>query len=250
MSKTRKYTELTILVALIILLWAFIVEIFNLPSYYMPTPTEFATYLINFFQNGNLSEHIMVTMQEVFIGSIAGIGIGMVLGYLIAKSELFNHLFMPIVLIMQISPKISIAPLFILWFGLGMQSKIALVALVVSFPIMINECTAMKQIDKNYINLMKVLKATRWQIFKKVELPNALSAVLSGIKIAVTQAITAAVIGEMMGAKSGLGYLLTNGSEMYDLNMILSSVFILSLIGLFLYYVFQFIEQKTLSWKS
>lgn len=250
MSRTKKYMELTLIVIGLIALWSAAVKIFQIPEYYLPAPSAFLAYLINFFQTGNLMKHIIVTMQEVLVGTAIGIGIGMLCGYLIAKSELCNHLFMPIVLIMQISPKISIAPLFILWFGLGLQSKIALVALVVSFPIMINESTAIKQIDKDFRNMMQILKASRWQIFKKLEFPCAMNAVLSGIKVAVTQAITAAVIGEMMGAKSGLGYLLTNGSEMYDLNMILSSVFILSLIGLCLYYLFQMIEDKALSWKA
>lgn len=156
---------------------------------------------------------------------------------------------MPLILIIQIAPKISLAPLFILWFGLGIQSKIALVILVVSFPIMVNQYTAFKQIDIRYIELLKILKASKFQKFISLELPFAFSAIISGIKVSVTQAITAAVIGEMMGAKSGLGYLLTYGNEMYDINIILSSVITLSIIGLVLYYMATYIEKKVLYWR-
>ncbi len=108
--------------------------------------------------------------------------------------------------------------------GLGIESKAALVILVVSFPIMINEVSAIRSIEDNVYNLMKVLKASKWQTFCKIEVPYSIEMMLSGIKLALTQAMTGAVIGEMIGAKAGLGYLLTLGSETYDIKMILNAV--------------------------
>ncbi|MCI8270775.1 MAG: ABC transporter permease [Erysipelotrichaceae bacterium] len=249
MKKSKIYIELCALVIALIALWQAITVIFDIPSYYLPSPVEFFTYFSQFLQTGKLASHISTTLYEVFIGTFWGIVVGMVLGYFIAKSKVLEHLLMPLLLIMQISPKISIAPLFILWFGLGLTSKVALVILVVSFPIMIAESSALKKINSGYTELMNIWHANKWQVFTRVELPCACHEVISGIKIAVTQAITSAVIGEMMGAKAGLGYLLTNGAEMYDLNMILSSIFLLSLLGLFLYEICQVVERKVLYWK-
>lgn len=99
-------------------------------------------------------------------------------------------------------------------------------------------------------SLMKVLKASRWQVFSKVELPYSLEIMLSGVKLALTQAMTGAVIGEMIGAKAGLGYLLTLGSETYDIKLILNAVILLSLIGLLLYFISELIEHKVLYWKD
>ena len=121
--------------------------------------------------------------------------------------------------------------------GLGIESKAALVILVVSFPIMINEVSAIRSIEDNVYNLMKVLKASKWQTFCKIEVPYSIEMMLSGIKLALTQAMTGAVIGEMIGAKAGLGYLLTLGSETYDIKMILNAVILLSVIGLALYLI-------------
>ena len=139
--------------------------------------------------------------------------------------------------------------LFILWMGLGIESKAALVILVVSFPIMINEVSAIRSIEDNVYNLMKVLKASKWQTFCKIEVPYSIEMMLSGIKLALTQAMTGAVIGEMIGAKAGLGYLLTLGSETYDIKMILNAVILLSVIGLALYLISELIEKKALYWK-
>lgn len=133
--------------------------------------------------------------------------------------------------------------------GLGIESKAALVILVVSFPIMINEVSAIRSIEDNVYNLMKVLKASKWQTFCKIEVPYSIEMMLSGIKLALTQAMTGAVIGEMIGAKAGLGYLLTLGSETYDIKMILNAVILLSVIGLALYLISELIEKKALYWK-
>lgn len=249
MKKLRLYVELCGICIFIIVCWQFITSVFHVPSYYFPTPHVFFSYFLNMMKTGQIWNHILTTLYEIVVGTGIGILVGMVIGYLIAKSKIIEHLLMPLLLIMQISPKISIAPLFILWFGLGLNSKAALVILVVSFPIIIAQSRALKNIHAGYTELMQVLRANAWQTFYKVELPCACHEVLSGIKVALTQAITAAVIGEMMGSKAGLGYLLTNGAEMYDLNMILSSIFLLSLIGLLFYYICQAIERKLLYWK-
>lgn len=247
--RVNKFIKYMFIILALLLVWWGIVVLFKVPSYIMPTPLYFLNYLFDYIIYGEMIHHIMTTLYEVLAGTALGIVLGMVIGYLVAKSQVINHLLMPLILIFQISPKISIAPLFILWFGLGLTSKIVLVVLVVSFPIIVNESNALKSINKDYIYLMRILKANRLQFFLKLELPFALSAVLSGIKVSVTQAMTGAVIGEMMGAKSGLGYLLTYGSEMFDINIILSSVIVLSIIGMILYSLFDQIEKKTLYWR-
>ncbi len=115
---------------------------------------------------------------------------------------------------------------------------------------MVNEVTAIRSIEEDAYNLMKVLKGSKWQVFRYIELPYSLEMLLSGIKLALTQAMTGAVIGEMIGVKAGLGYLLTLGSETYDIKMILNAVILLSFIGLALYMISEWIEKRALFWKS
>ena len=234
---------------LFLIVWELYIRIFHVPNYLLPGPAELANSMVKLFVSGDVMKHIRVTMEEILVGTAIGIVIGLVLGYIMAKIRFIERLIMPFVIIIQTAPKISLAPLFILWMGLGIESKAALVILVVSFPIMINEVSAIRSIEDNVYNLMKVLKASKWQIFCKIEVPYSIEMMLSGIKLALTQAMTGAVIGEMIGAKAGLGYLLTLGSETYDIKMILNAVILLSVIGLALYLISELIEKKALYWK-
>lgn len=234
---------------ILLIVWELYIRIFQVPNYLLPGPADLFLSMVKLFTAGGVMKHIAVTMEEILVGTTIGIAIGLVLGYIMAKIRFIERLVMPFVIIVQTAPKISLAPLFILWMGLGIESKAALVILVVSFPIMINEVSAIRSIEDNVYNLMKVLKASRWQVFRHIELPYSVEMMLSGIKLALTQAMTGAVIGEMIGAKAGLGYLLTLGSETYDIKMILNAVILLSIIGLALYLVSEFIERKALYWK-
>lgn len=249
-QKYRKVILPVIIFPILIVIWELYIKVFNVPDYLLPRPLDLLKSMITLFQSGEVTRHILITLQEIFVGTAIGILIGLVLGYIMAKIKIIERLVMPFVIIVQTAPKISLAPLFILWMGLGIESKAALVIMVVSFPIMINEVTAIRSIDENAYNLMKVLKANRWQIFSQLEAPYSLEMLLSGIKLALTQAMTGAVIGEMIGAKAGLGYLLTLGNETYDIRLILNAVILLSMIGLLLYIVSGFIERKALFWKT
>lgn len=248
MNAKKIYRPL-ILIAVLLVFWQYAVGFFEVPAHILPTPLSLLDYTYVSLTQSDLMKHITITLKEVLIGTFYGILLGIVLGYGIAKSKFIDRLLTPLVLIVQIAPKISLAPLFILWFGLGMTSKIALVILVVSFPVMVTQSTALRTIDKNYIDFMKVIHANKWQQFISVELPYSLKSVLSGVKVSVTQGLTGAVIGEMMGAQAGLGYLLTYGSEMYDIQIILSSVVILSILGIALYYIADFAEKKLVFWE-
>lgn len=244
----RKYRKIilpALFLPLFLIVWELYIRLFHVPNYLLPGPAELADSMVKLFVSGDIMKHIRVTMEEILMGTV----IGLILGYIMAKIRFIERLIMPFVIIIQTAPKISLAPLFILWMGLGIESKAALVILVVSFPIMINEVSAIRSIEDNVYNLMKVLKASKWQTFCKIEVPYSIEMMLSGIKLALTQAMTGAVIGEMIGAKAGLGYLLTLGSETYDIKMILNAVILLSVIGLALYLISEFVEKKALYWK-
>jgi len=237
-------------IPIVLVIWELYIIIFKVPNYLLPDPYNFFLAMIEFFKTGDMFYHIWVTLKEIFIGTFWGILIGITLGYVLAKVEFLEKLVMPFVIIVQTAPKISLAPLFILWMGLGIESKVALVILVVSFPVMTNEVLAVRSIEKNIYDLMKILKGNAWQRFFKIEMPFSGEMLISGMKLAVTQAMIGAVIGEMIGAKAGLGYLVVLGGENYNINLILSAVILLSLLGLILYELFDVLEKKILSWKD
>lgn len=249
MSKYGRKTSLIIVTFIVFLvLWQAYVSVFHVPVQILPGPSLFFSKFLNILQMGDMGTHIGMTLYEIAVGFVIGCLLGLVFGYLLAKSVLLERLFTPYIVLAQIAPKISIAPLFLLWFGLGATSKVALVILVVFFPIMVNTIIGIRSVEKNMQDLLHILKANAWQRFYSVEIPYSLPSILSGVKVSTTYAITGAVIGEMIGAKAGLGYLVILGSETYDINMILTAVILLSVMGLLLYLLSGYAEKKLLRW--
>ncbi|WP_240414160.1 ABC transporter permease [Paenibacillus periandrae] len=242
--------SLLVLATLIVFigLWQAYVSVFHIPVQILPGPLLFLSKFLNIMAMGDMSTHIGLTLYEIFVGFLIGCVLGLLFGYLLAKSVLLERMFTPYIVLVQIAPKISIAPLFLLWFGLGATSKIALVMLVVFFPIMVNTIVGIRSVESNMQDLLHILKANRWQRFWTVEIPYSLPSIMSGVKVSTTYAITGAVIGEMIGAKAGLGYLVILGSETYDINLILTAVLILSVIGLVLYLLSNLLEKRLLRW--
>lgn len=248
----NKYGRKALLVGLTFILfiglWQAYVSISHVPEHTLPNPYLFATQFIKYMTTGNMGVHIGATLYEILVGFVIGCIGGLVSGYLLAKSPLLERLFTPYILLVQTAPKISLAPLFLLWFGLGASSKISLVILVVFFPIMVNTIVGIRSVEKNMQELLHILKANRWQRFISVEIPFSLPSIMSGVKVSTTYAITGAVIGEMIGAKAGLGYMVMLGSETYNISLILTAVLLLSVIGLVFYLLSEFIEKKLLHW--
>ncbi|MCU6791009.1 MULTISPECIES: ABC transporter permease [Paenibacillus] len=242
--------SLLVLATLIVFigLWQAYVSVFHIPVQILPGPLLFLSKFLNIMAMGDMSTHIGLTLYEIFVGFLIGCVLGLLFGYLLAKSVLLERMFTPYIVLVQIAPKISIAPLFLLWFGLGATSKIALVMLVVFFPIMVNTIVGIRSVESNMQDLLHILKANRWQRFWTVEIPYSLPSIMSGVKVSTTYAITGAVIGEMIGAKAGLGYLVILGSETYDINLILTAVLLLSVIGLVLYLLSNVLEKRLLRW--
>ncbi|MEK8130383.1 ABC transporter permease [Paenibacillus filicis] len=244
----RKTLLVSITLLVFIGLWQAYVSAFKVPVQILPGPALFVSKFVGIMSMSNMGTHIGITLYEIFIGFVIGCVCGLLFGYLLAKYPVLERMFNPYIVLIQIAPKISIAPLFLLWFGLGATSKVALVILVVFFPIMVNTIVGMRSVEKNMQDLLHILRANRWQRFWSVEIPYSLPSIMSGVKVSTTYAITGAVIGEMIGAKAGLGYLVILGSETYDINMILTAVLLLSLIGLILYVLSNQLEKKLLRW--
>lgn len=238
------------LFAAFIALWHLYTVVTRIPAYLLPSPLAVWQKFLWTIDRAQLGRHVWVTLEEILVGVAIGTVLGLVFGYLLGKSPMAERILSPYILVAQTSPKISFAPLFILWFGLGMTSKVVLVTLVVFFPIMVNGIVGMRSVDPRLYELMHLLKASRWQIFRALELPTAMASFLAGLRIATTQSMVAAIIGELMGAKEGLGYLLMLGHETFDITLVLVAVAVMSTLGLAMYLLVQQIECTVLRWRE
>jgi NitT/TauT family transport system permease protein len=150
----------------------------------------------------------------------------------------------PLILLLQTAPKIAIAPLLLLWLGLGPAPKIVLIAIVTFFPVMTGMLSGLRFVNKSFLDLAKVLKLTPMQRFLHIELPAALPTLFAGATVATTLAMTAAVIGELMGSSEGMGYLLSMGQENADTATVIGMVLLLSLTGWLFYEVAEYLRRR------
>lgn len=215
----------------IVALWSGGVHVFNVPDYLLPAPTAVLERMVFLYQNAGLLGHLQATVSEIVWGFLAGFSTGILAALLFARFRRAERLGTPFVLLLQTAPKIAIAPLLLLWFGLGPAPKIVLVAIVTFFPVMTGMLTGLRYVDKSYLDLARVLKLSPLQSFVHIELPSALPPLFAGATVASTLAVTAAVIGELMGSNKGLGYLLSSGQENADTATVIGTVMLLSFLG-------------------
>lgn len=230
-------------------IWWAAAELTGLPEFILPGPGGVVSRFLQVLSDGSLIRHTMATGTEVALGLIAGTISAITLGYLLAKSPTLERLLSPYVVASQAIPIVAIAPLLIIWFGPGRLSKILIAALIVFFPILINTIVGIRSVPADLYNLMRSMRATRWQTFAKLELPAALPVLLGGLKVGATLSVIGAVVGEFVAAEEGLGFLINLGRGMYDTALVFVAVFILVALALSLYGIVALLEASLVRWR-
>lgn len=231
-----------------IALWWIAILLFGVPEYLVPSPPALAAKFWFLATQAGLFGHVPVTLIEIVAGFVIGAVVGVTLAVLFVRLPLLEIILNPLIIFVQTAPKIAIAPLLLLWLGLGATPKVVLVAIVVFFPVLSNMVSALRAIDPNLLALAKILRMNGWSRLWRIEMPQALPLLFTGMKVGITLAVTAAVIGELMGARAGLGYLLSLGQETADIGLVLVSVILLSLLGYGLFMVVDQVERRMLRW--
>lgn len=229
-------------------LWWLAVLLLKLPAYLLPAPDVVLDRVVFLARNADLLSHLAVSTSELMLGFAFGSLVGALASSWFAHMPLAERLVSPLIVLIQTAPKIALAPLLVLWLGFGLSSKVVLVAVVVFLPVMASTLAGIRAIPKSVWDLCQVLKLSPAARFRRVELPFALPAILAGMRIGTTQAITAIVIGEMLGAKLGLGVLLAMGQETNDAAIVIAIVAVLSLLGYALYLLVHWCERRFLGW--
>lgn len=231
-----------------IALWWLAVLLLKLPAYLLPAPDAVLDRVVFLARNADLLSHLAVSTSELVLGFALGSLVGALASSWFAHMPLAERLISPLIVLIQTAPKIALAPLLVLWLGFGLSSKVVLVAVVVFLPVMASTLSGIRAIPKSVWDLCQVIRLSPAARFKQVELPYALPAILAGMRIGATQAITAIVIGELLGAKLGLGVLLAMGQESNDAAIVIAVVAVLSLLGYALYLLVNGCERRFLRW--
>jgi NitT/TauT family transport system permease protein len=237
-------------VALAVFLWFLFARVTGLPAYILPTPGQVWARFLRVLGDGTLLGHTLVTLSEVLAGLALGLSVASVLGYLLAKSRTFERLLAPYIVASQSVPVVAIAPLLVIWFGPGLLSKVLICALIVFFPVLVNIIVGVRSVPEDLRDLMRSLRATRWQTFSRLEIPAALPVILGGLRIGATLAVIGAVVGEFVGADRGLGFLINLGDGLYDTALVFVAVFTLVAMAMSLYGLVVLLENRLLSWRE
>ncbi|MBN1427722.1 MAG: ABC transporter permease [Anaerolineae bacterium] len=230
--------------------WEALIRLSNIPAFILPSPGAVATKLVAVILNGTLLRHTIITLAEVIGGLALGLAVATVLGYLLAKSVAIERALAPYLVASQAVPIVAIAPLLVIWFGSGMFSKVLISALIVFFPILINTIAGVRGVPADLHDLMRSLRATRWQTFVKLEVPAALPVLLAGLKIGATLSVIGAVVGEFAGADAGLGLMISLADGQYDTARMFVGVLALVAMALALYGAVVLIERWALKWRK
>ena len=236
-----------LLLAAILGLWEWGVRAFGIPFYILPAPSRIATLLVT--ERALLASEAAVTLLEIFLGFGIAFVMGIGLALLIFASRTVERAVYPLVIASQTVPVFAIAPLLIVWLGYGMLSKVAMAALIVFFPIVVNTVDGLRAADPDIINLLLILGATPAQVLVKIRAPAALPFVFSGIRIAVATSVIGAVIGEWVGATQGLGFLMIHANAQLHVDLVFAAITVLSLMAVGLFLAVSGVEWLALPWR-
>lgn len=220
-----------------------------LDPFFFSSPTAIAKDLFSLFSSGKIYPHILMTLKEVFAGLFLGTLTGMITGIVLGKNEMLAKVLDPVLMGLYAIPKIAIAPLFILWFGLGIAGKIVFSWVVVFFLIFFNTYAGMKNIDIELIDSVRTMGANKWQMLAKVSIPSCLPWVLVGLRSSLGASLIAAIVGEFIAADTGLGHLIMEGSTLFMTQRVLSVVILLSVIVIIMDISLRLVEKRFLKWR-
>lgn len=246
---TRLAAALPVALAMIALLlgWQFGAALFGLPTYILPRPLEI---VVNGFVNAHLlGGALAVTATETVLGFLLGAAIGLVVAIAMILAPPLEDALMPFVIAINLAPSVAFVPLALIWFGLGVASKIAMAALAMSFVVLLNALAGLKRPEADAINLLRSFGAGRLGVLWRLQLPAAMPSVVTGLRVGLARCAIVVIVAEMLGAYSGLGQIIYQSTAQLDTLNVWAAVFIASLGSLLLYAVLVAVDRKLVWWR-
>ena len=229
-----------------LLLWAALTNV--VPPYMLPWPEKVGETWLRLLLNGSLWKHVSTTLGEALLGFSAAFVVGGCLAYPLARSEALAGLLAPYIAATQAMPMIALAPLLVVWFGLGLESKVIVCALIVFFPILVNTVVGLRSIEREMIDAAKTLGAGALEILWYVEIPLSLRTLLGGVRMGLTLAMTGAVVGEFVAANAGLGFLMVLARTNFDPTVLFAASLTMAGLSILGYLLIGVIEKRVIDW--
>ena len=219
-----------------------------LDPFFFSKPSDIVKDLYGLFYSGRIYPHLIITIQEMMIGLLLGLLSGILVGVALGKSETFARALDPVIMGLYAIPKIAIAPLFILWFGLGITAKIVFAWVIVFFLVFFNTYAGMRSVNQDIIDAVRAMGSNERKLMTKVLLPSCIPWILVGLRASLGSALVASIVGEFIASDTGLGYLILEGSNLFKTSRVLSIVLILSAIVVMMDSCLRQAENHFLKW--
>lgn len=253
--KVRNWRGLLINILRLVLLFGFLAawELASgtlIRSFLISSPTKIAKLFWELTLSGELAKHTWITLKEIVIGYVIGCALGFVVAFMLGRSKLLAEVFEPFILAFYGVPRIALAPLFIIWLGIGIWSKVGVVVTVTFFLIFFNVYAGLKNLQQEYVDLGRLMGANEWTILFRIIIPSISPFVIVGLKICIPQAIIGAVVGEFIVAMGGLGYMVRRSAELMDTPGLFVGVFVLLLVVLVGNGILNRLEKMLIRWKN
>ena len=239
-----------LVVLLIVAVWEWVVQTDRVNSIILPPPSAIATSLASMSTERFFWDAARFTMTSAIVGFAIGVVGAWALGTLLGLSRFGRRALYPIVVAFQITPRIAFAPIFLTWFGFGIESKIVMAATICFFPLLLNVMVGIETVDRDAKTLMRSFGASRWQEYRELTLPSSLPLILAGVKNAVTLALIGAIVAEFVGSADGMGVLSKTFSFQLDVASSFAVIIALMLFGLLLYGIVELIDKKLVFWRD
>lgn len=235
-SSSQTLAQYTVAVAahlLLLLAWQLFVTLGKVPSFVMPTPVDTLDALLK--PNYRWLENSAVTAAEIFGGYVLAVVIGVFLALVFSWSRWLEMAVLPLLVSLNMIPKVALGPLIIVWFKYGIGPNILIAFSIAFFPIVLTTARGLREVEPELLDLVRSLHGSRWQLFRKIQLPGALPYIFSGMKVGAVLAVAGAIVGEFLGSDRGLGYLMLQVQVTLDTAAMFMAVILITLIGMVLY---------------
>lgn len=218
--------------------------------FFVSSPVKVFGKLWQWTISGNLWFHLSMTLLATAMGFAIGSAIGFVLGILFGRYKFIADVFDPYITAIYSLPKVALAPLFIMWFGIGLASKVAVSAAIVFFVVFINTFSGVREVNPTYIHATQIMGASQWAVMRSVIIPSATAWVITGLKVSVPYALVGTVIGEFMSSNRGIGFIIAQASGLFDTTSVFTGLIVLAIIGMMINSALKALESWLLRWRA
>jgi NitT/TauT family transport system permease protein len=230
--------------------WQGLANVGKLDRFFFSRPSDIAARIIQWLRTGSIWPHLIVTLEEAALAFVLGASAGVVMGFALARAPRIGALLDPYIRLLNALPRVVLAPIFLLWFGLGIWSKVALGITVVFFIVFFNTHQGVRDVDRVVVDNARMLGASEWQLVRHVLVPSAMTWVFSSLNISVGFAMIAVVVGEYLGAARGVGYLISQAEGTFDTTGVFAGMAVLSAVVLMVGWGVSRLERWLLRWKA